>query len=176
MTIPPRRPGPSTRPPPAVVGTSQRPSNLKDALTEARAVAGAGLRPSTAPSAFPAAGKRTILLVDDEPTSRARLRAALEEYYEVYEATDGLEAAELAAKIPPPALIVCDVVMPRVDGFTFAKILRANPLMRRVPIMFLSSRNTTQDVTQALALGACQYVIKTTPLTEIVAKVRKIAL
>ena len=180
MTIPPKRPGPSNRPPPPSVGTSQRPSSLKDALTEARAIAGGGLhRPSTAPGSMPSSakvGKKTILLVDDDASMRARLRAGLEPYYEVLEAKDGMEAAELAAKIQPPAMIVCDVVMPRVDGFTLAKIMRGNPVMKKVPIMFVSSRNSPQDVTQAMVLGACQYVLKSTPISDIVAKIRKIVL
>jgi DNA-binding response OmpR family regulator len=64
--------------------------------------------------------------------------------------------------------------MPRVDGFTLAKILRGNPVMKKVPIMFYSSRGSPQDVTQALVLGACQYVVKTTPVSELVSKIRKI--
>lgn len=179
MTIP-KRPSHSTRPPPPTVGTSQRPSNIKDALTEARAVAGGGLgRPVTASSGLARAGlqgKKTVLVVDDDASMRSRVRTALEEFYDVLEAKDGMEAAELMASIQPPALIVCDVVMPRVDGFTLAKILRANPVTKRVPIMFLSSRNSPQDVTQALVLGASQYVLKSVPMGEIVAKVRKIAM
>jgi CheY-like chemotaxis protein len=179
MTTPPKPPGPSNRPPPPSVSTSQRPpSNIKDALTEARAVAGGGLgRPSTSPgsmSPMSRPGKKTILIVDDDASMRSRLRAGLEGYYEVLEAKDGMEAVELAGKIQPPAMIVCDVVMPRVDGFTLAKILRGNPVMKKVPIMFVSSRNSPQDVTQALVLGACQYVLKSTPIGEIVAKIRKI--
>lgn len=180
MSNTPKRP--STRPAPApsdgVSRTSQRPGNLKDALTEARAITGAGIaRPSTVPGSFAPGsrpGKKTILIVDDDAMMRQRLRVALEPFYEVIEAKDGMEAAELAAKIQPPAMIVCDVVMPRVDGFTLAKILRSNPIMKRVPIMFVSSRNSPQDVTQALVLGACQYVQKSTPVGDIVAKIRKI--
>jgi CheY-like chemotaxis protein len=178
MTIPPKRPSHSTRPPPPTVGTSQRPANVKDALTEAQAFAGGGLRrPSTAPGSMAPtghSGKKTILVVDDDASMRSRLRVALEEFYLVVEAKDGMEAAELVARIPPPSMIVCDIVMPRVDGFTLAKILRGNPVMKRVPIMFVSSRNSPQDVTQALVLGACQYMPKTTPMGEIVAKIRKI--
>lgn len=181
MTIPPKRPGSSVRPPPPTIGNSQRPSSLKDALTEARAISGGGglQRPSSAPGSMaPGArvGKKTILLVDDDASMRARLRAGLEPFYDVIEAKDGMEAAELAAKIQPPSMIVTDIVMPRVDGFTLAKILRANPIMKRVPIMFVSSRNSPQDVTQALVLGACQYVLKSTPIGDIVAKIRKIVL
>jgi CheY-like chemotaxis protein len=119
-------------------------------------------------------GKKSILIVDDDVAMRAKLKAALEIYYEVIEAKDGMEAVELSSKIAKPAMIVSDVVMPRVDGFTLAKIMRGNPVMKTVPIMFVSSRNSPQDVTQALVLGACQYVLKTTPVSEIVSKIRKI--
>jgi CheY-like chemotaxis protein len=161
-----------------VVGNTQRPASLKDALAEARAVTGGGMggRVGSAGPGPSVATRKTILVVDDDASMRARLRTALEPFYDVLEAKDGLEATELAAKIQPPAMIVCDVVMPRLDGFGFAKIMRSNPIMRRVPIMFVSSRNSPQDVTQALALGACQYVVKTTPTADIVAKIRKIVL
>lgn len=180
MTTPPKRPDPTNRPPPPSIGGSQRPpGNVKDALTEARAISGgAGLnRPSTVPGSIsPNAirAKKTVMIVDDDASMRARLRAGLESFYEIIEAKDGMEAAEMAGSIQPPAMIVCDVVMPRVDGFTLAKILRGNPVMKKVPIMFVSSRNSPQDVRQALMLGACQYVLKSTPIGEIVAKIRKI--
>ena len=178
MTIPPKPPGPSNRPPPPSIGNSQRPGNLKDALAEARAVsggAGGGLqRPSSAPASMRAPTRKTILLVDDDSVMRTRLKAALEPYYDVVEAKDGMEAVDLAGKMAAPAMIVCDVVMPRVDGFTLAKIMKGNPVMKRVPIMFVSSRNSPQDVTQALVLGACQYVLKSVPVGDIVAKIRKI--
>lgn len=170
---------PSTRPPPPVVSTTNRPpANVKDALTEARAVSGAGnMRPSAAPGSMrPGGGKKTIVIVDDDASMRAALRAGLEEFYDIVEAKDGQEAVELAGKIPMPSMFVSDVVMPRMDGFTMAKILKANPILKRVPIMFLSSRNSPQDVTQALVLGARQYVLKSVPISEIVAKIRKIVL
>jgi CheY-like chemotaxis protein len=179
MTTPPKPPAPTNRPPAPSIGNSQRPANIKDALTEARAISGgAGLRrPSTAPGSMSPAGvraRKTVMIVDDDAAMRSRLRAGLEAFYDVIEAKDGMEAAEMAGSIQPPSMIVCDVVMPRVDGFTLAKILRANPVMKKVPIMFVSSRNSPQDVTQALMLGACQYVLKSTPIGDIVAKIRKI--
>ena len=172
-SIPGAIPGriPSVRPP-----SLRPPSNVRDALTEAQAISGGGLsrQPSRPVSQMPP-GRKTVVLVDDDPLMRQRLRASLEPYYDVQEAKDGMEAVELASKMGmPPAMFVSDVVMPRVDGFTMAKILRSNPIFKKVPIMFVSSRNSTQDVTQALVLGACQYVVKTTPVGEIVAKIRKI--
>jgi PleD family two-component response regulator len=176
MTFKPK--SPSMRPPSPTVGTTQRPPlNIKDALSEARAVSGVGMtRPPTAPSSLRPTGRKTIMIVDDDASMRARLRAGIEAYYDVVEAKDGMEAVDLAGKIPPLAMIVCDVVMPRVDGFTLARIMKGHPVMKRVPIMFVSSRDTPQDVTQAMVLGACQYLLKTVPIGEIVAKIRKIVL
>ena len=177
MTFNPKGPSNRPPPPPVVSATNRPPANLKDALAEARAVSGAGIaRSSTAPATMRPAGKKTILIVDDDASMRARLKEALEVFYDVIEAKDGMEAVELVAKIAPPAMIVCDVIMPRVDGFTLAKILKSNPLMKRVPIMFVSSRNSPQEVTQAMVLGACQYVLKSVPISDIVAKIRKIVL
>jgi CheY-like chemotaxis protein len=160
---------------PGVPGTpSQRPSNVRDALTEAHAVAGGAFGKVSAPAPRSSPGRKTVMLVDDDPSMRARLRAALEPFYDVIEAKDGMEAVEMSAGIQPPAMIVSDVMMPRVDGFTLAKILRGNPVTKRVPIMFVSARHSPQDVTQALVLGACHYFPKTTPIGDIVAKIRKI--
>ena len=174
---PPVAGSPSQRPLGPVVGSQRPPANLKDARTEARAATGAAatMRSSVAPSIRPA-GRKVIVLVDDDAAMRAQLKAALEPFYDVLEAKDGVEAVELVGKIPPPAMFVCDIVMPRLDGFTLAKILKSNPLTQRVPIMFVSSRNSTSDVTQALVLGAVQYVPKSVPLSDIVAKIRKIVL
>ena len=179
MNNPPKRPGASVRPPPPTVSGSQRPPvNVKDALNEARAIAGGSLgRTTNAPGSMSASAvkaRKVVMLVDPDASMRARMRASLEPYYDVIEAKDGMEAVEMAATIQPPAMIVSENVMPRVDGFTLAKVLRQNPIMKKVPIMFVSARNSPQDVTQALVLGACQYVLKTTPVGDIVAKIRKI--
>jgi CheY-like chemotaxis protein len=179
MNKPPPRPGASNRPPPPTVTSTQRPpANVKDALSEARAIAGGSLgRTTNAPGSMSASAvkaRKVVLLVDPDAAMRARMRAALEPYYDVIEAKDGMEAVEMAASMQPPAMIVSENVMPRVDGFTLAKVLRQNPIMKKVPIMFVSAKNTPQDVTQALMVGACQYVLKTTPVGDIVAKIRKI--
>jgi PleD family two-component response regulator len=151
-----------------------RPATLRDALTEARAVAGAGIQRSSIPPALGATLRRTVLIVDDDAMSRAKLRAALEPYLDVVEAKDGMEAVELAGKGPTPAMIVANVAMPRVDGFTLAKIMKGNEKMRKVPIMLVAGRNNREEVTQALVVGACHYFPKTTPVSEILAKIRKI--
>jgi CheY-like chemotaxis protein len=150
-----------------------RPSTIRDASAEAHALGGAAIaRPST----LAAAGKKTVLLVDPDPALRARIRAMLASQYEVVEAKDGMEAVEMTSTMQPPALIVSDTNMPRLDGFTFAKILRNNPVMKRVPIMFVSAQHSPQHVTQALVIGVSQYLPKSTPIAQVVEKIRKIAM
>lgn len=148
------------------------PSNIKDARTEAYAIAGGGLGRSAAPS--PVVGKKTILIVDADATVRAGLKLQLQPFYNVAEAKDGMEAADVLPTLQNLGLVICEVIMPRVDGFTLAKILRANPNTKRVPIMFMSARNDPKDVTQALVLGVAHYFKKPTPTASIVEKIRKV--
>ena len=104
-----------------------------------------------------------------------RLRtAARGVQYEIVEAKDGMEAVELAGTIASPGMVVSDTTMPRVDGFTLAKILRQNPIMKKVPIMFVSAQHSPQHVTQALVIGVSQYLPKSTPVPQIIEKIRKI--
>ena len=179
MSSQPKRPSlpptPMNRPSahPTGIPGSARPSNVRDANTEAHALGGGAIaRPSAAAQSM---GRKTVMLVDPDPTLRARLRALLEEHYDVVEASDGMEAVELTSKIQPPSMIVSDTAMPRLDGFTFAKILRSNPVMKRVPIMFVSAQHSPQHVTQALVIGVSQYLPKSTPVSQIAEKIRKIA-
>jgi len=164
-------PGRSVRPsgPPGQV----RPSTIRDATTEAHALGGGAV---ARPAMVAKAGRKTVLLVDPDPALRARLRALLEASYDVVEAKDGMEAVEITSGMQPPALIVSDTAMPRLDGFTFAKILRNNPVMKRVPIMFVSAQHSPQHVTQALVIGVSQYLPKSTPIAQVVEKIRKIAM
>lgn len=155
-------PGPITKPP----------SNIKDATTEAHAVAGGALGRSVAPA--PLAGKKTVLIVDGDAAIRSSLRQQLEMFYVVVEAKDGMEAVEMMPTLQNLGLVLSEVFMPRVDGFTLAKVLRGNPNLKRVPIMFMSARNDPKDVTQALVLGVAHYFKKPTPASAIVEKIRKV--
>ena len=191
MSFQPKRPSspsnPAVRPPATTTGApsvrpatttgvpSVRPSTIRDANAEAHALGGGAIaRPSAGVARV--LGRKTIMLVDADAGLRARLRALLEAHYDVIEAKDGMEAVEMTSTIQPPAMIVADTAMPRVDGFTMAKILRNNPVMKRVPIMFVSAQHSPQHVTQALVIGVSQYLPKSTPVAQIAEKIRKIVL
>lgn len=149
-----------------------RPHNVRDAITEAHALGGGAVARTSAL----ASSKKVILIVHPDADLRTKLRAALESTYEIIEAKDGMEVVDMTSSIAAPAMIVSETTMPRVDGFTLAKILRNNPVMKKVPIMFVSAQHSPQHVTQALVIGVSQYLPKSTPVAQIAEKIRKIVL
>ncbi|MBB1243274.1 response regulator transcription factor [Streptomyces durbertensis] len=113
----------------------------------------------------------SVLIVDDEPAVRDALRRGLGfEGYEVDVAVDGVDALARVAAGPEPELIVLDVQMPRTDGLTVARRLRAEG--RRVPILMLTARDTVGDRVTGLDAGADDYLVKPFELDELLARVR----
>jgi DNA-binding response OmpR family regulator len=122
------------------------------------------------PVAMPSPIAPVVLVVDDDSDIRAMLVRALGSTYTVYEARDGLEARELLDRIPPPDAIVSDVMMPKLDGFGFAKLLRKDAALQRIPILFLTARGSPTDVVGGINAGARHYVTKPFKLTEVLSK------
>jgi DNA-binding response OmpR family regulator len=113
----------------------------------------------------------TILLVEDEPTLSETLRYNLErEGYSVLTAADGVKGIELARREQPDMLIL-DVMLPRLDGFSVCRILRQES---DVPILMLTARQDEVDRIAGLELGADDYVSKPFSLGELLARVRAI--
>lgn len=111
-----------------------------------------------------------ILIVDDEPAVREALRRSLAfEGYGTEVAVDGLDALA-RAEAYGPELIVLDVQMPRMDGLTAARRLRAAG--SRVPILMLTARDTVGDRVTGLDAGADDYLVKPFELDELFARIR----
>jgi DNA-binding response OmpR family regulator len=123
------------------------------------------------PSASPSNSARVVVVVDDDSDIRAMLVRALGMTYTVYEARDGLEARELLELLPAPDAIVCDIMMPRMDGLELAKSLRKDATLARVPILFLTARGSPLDVISGINAGARHYVTKPFKIAEVLAKV-----
>ena len=87
-------------------------------------------------------------------------------------ATDGLDALE-KAKSSPPDVIVTDLMMPRMDGLTLARQLKADPSLAKVPVVILTARTNPRDVIAGINAGARFYVTKPFKTEELVSKVRK---
>ncbi|MBD0862803.1 response regulator transcription factor [Gordonia sp. zg691] len=114
----------------------------------------------------------TILVVDDEQSIRNLLRMALRmSGFQVIEASDGRTALGLAARAAPD-LLVLDVRLPDLDGFSLAKALRAGG--NDVPILFLTARGTQQDRIEGLESGGDDFVVKPFSIAEVVLRIRAI--
>ena len=101
-----------------------------------------------------------VLLVDDERAIRTICRVNLEgDGLAVTEAADGGEALERIAQ-ERPSLVLLDVMMPSVDGWSVAEQLAADDTTRDIPVVFLSARAAHEDRLRAQELGALGYVVK----------------
>ena len=115
--------------------------------------------------------KQKILVVDDERPIAEILKYNLEkEGYSVILAYDGEEALRLAQE-EEPALIILDIMMPKKDGFTVCREIRAH---KDIPIIMLTARETELDKVLGLELGADDYVTKPFSARELTARVKAI--
>jgi two-component system OmpR family response regulator len=118
------------------------------------------------------ATKQRVLVVDDEPSIVDAVATALRyEGFEVREAVTG-RAALAAAQEDPPDLVVLDVMLPDLDGLEVTRRLRADGI--RVPILFLTARDSVEDKVAGLTVGGDDYVTKPFSLAEIVARAHAI--
>ncbi|MBT2410954.1 response regulator transcription factor [Streptomyces sp. ISL-12] len=121
----------------------------------------------------PADGDRDtqrILIVDDEPAVREALQRSLAfEGYDTEVAVDGADALQKAAAYRPDLLIL-DIQMPRMDGLTAARRIRATG--DTTPILMLTARDTVGDRVTGLDAGADDYLVKPFELDELFARVR----
>ncbi len=108
----------------------------------------------------PAGARRRVLVVDDAMTVRELQRSILERAgYQVVTANDGLDAlARLAEQ--PVDLVLTDVEMPRMDGFSLTEAIRRRPQRANVPVLMLTSRASEDDRQRGLAAGADGYIVK----------------
>ncbi|MFG1710134.1 response regulator transcription factor [Nonomuraea sp. M3C6] len=111
-----------------------------------------------------------LLVVDDEPALREALQSSLEfEGYRVVTANDGQAAlAELAGE--PFDAVLLDVMMPRLDGLTACRRLRASG--NHIPVLMLTARDAVGDRVSGLDAGADDYLVKPFELDELLARVR----
>jgi len=103
---------------------------------------------------------KQILIVDDDPLIIRMLRSNLEkEGYGVKVANHGLEALE-EVKVRKPNLIILDIMMPLLDGFKTARILKFDKRFRDIPIIVLTSRATEGERKIGEQVGADEYLFK----------------
>jgi len=114
---------------------------------------------------------KRVLIVDDEPRYLRLLEANLRtEGYEVATAQDGVQAVDIFSS-QPIDLILLDIMMPRMDGFSTCQRIRE---YSNVPIIMLTAKGEEQDRVRGLDLGADDYLVKPFSATELLARVRAV--
>ena len=113
----------------------------------------------------------TILLVDDTKYNIDILVDALRNDYKLSVALDGLRAIEFVKKNPPD-LILLDIMMPIMDGFETCQNLKADPVTREIPIIFISAMDEPENITKGFETGAVDYVTKPFNMAEVKARVK----
>ncbi|BDB26147.1 response regulator [Cupriavidus sp. P-10] len=118
-----------------------------------------------------AAAPATVLVVDDNDDLRDYMRRLLNAAgHRVEVAPDGVAALEVARR-QSPALIVSDVMMPRLDGFGLVQAVRADPALRDTPVLLLSARAGEEARVSGLGSGADDYLVKPFSARELLARV-----
>ena len=101
-----------------------------------------------------------ILIAEDERDIRDLVAFTLRfAGYEVFAATNGEEAVEMAPNISPD-LILMDVRMPRMTGYEACRLMKLNPDLKDIPIVFLSAKGQETEIQQGLDAGAEEYLLK----------------
>jgi DNA-binding NarL/FixJ family response regulator len=113
----------------------------------------------------------TLLLIDDDPNLVLLVKDYLElQGYAVITAKNGRDALKILEK-DLPNLIICDVMMPEMDGYAFVKKVRENPQTSWLPVLFLSAKGQIQDRVAGLSKGADVYMVKPFEPAELVAQI-----
>lgn len=119
-----------------------------------------------------ATAEAQLVVVDDEPNIRELLITSLRfAGFEVHGAADGASALQLITDLQPD-LVVLDVMLPDIDGFTVTRRLREKG--QHTPVLFLTARDGTQDKINGLTVGGDDYVTKPFSLEEVVARIRAV--
>jgi len=111
-----------------------------------------------------------IILADDNADMREYVKRLLSQSYEVEGVSDG-HAALKAARERLPDLMISDIMMPNMDGFELLRELRADPVLKTVPLILLSARAGEESKVEGLQAGADDYLIKPFSTRELLARV-----
>ncbi|MDD2542051.1 MAG: response regulator, partial [Desulfuromonadaceae bacterium] len=116
----------------------------------------------------------SVLIIDDSVTVRERIIRTLESFNlfsRYYEAEDGLEGFKKLLSSPVD-IILCDLEMPRIDGFKFLSMLKARPDLQDVPVIILTGMDDRERKIKGLEQGASDYITKPFDPEELVARVK----
>lgn len=105
--------------------------------------------------------KLRVLMVEDEEDTASLLKFLLERAsYQVVHAKDGRQAQELITTIPPPDIVLLDVMLPFLSGLQVLILIRKREGWKKVPVVMLTADGSEHDIKRALESGANDYMIK----------------
>tara|TARA_R110000868_G_scaffold37111_6_gene131427 strand:- start:2210 stop:6379 length:4170 start_codon:yes stop_codon:yes gene_type:complete len=108
----------------------------------------------------------TLLIIDDNEDIRNYLSGHLSRRYRILTAENGVEGLELA-KRELPDIVICDVMMPKMDGFTFCKELKSSEETSFIPVILLTAKALQTDRLEGLGMGADDYLVKPFDIEEV---------
>ena len=117
--------------------------------------------------------ERKVLVVDDEENIIQILEFSIEaEGYEVITALNGEEAIKKARK-EQPNLIILDIMMPKVDGYEVCRVLKGNPLTKKIPVILLTAKGREIDKRLGFEVGASDYIVKPFSPSKLIDKINE---
>jgi len=145
-----------------------------DAVAEAPMVVKTAKASAAAAAAAAAAGAPLVMIVDDSLTVRKIAgRLLMREGFDVITAKDGLDALQLMGQRTPDAILL-DIEMPRMDGFEFAKTIKADANFAHIPIIMITSRTAEKHRARARELGVDVYLGKPYQEEELLRSLREL--
>ncbi|MFK7953387.1 MAG: PleD family two-component system response regulator, partial [Ekhidna sp.] len=104
--------------------------------------------------------KRNILIIEDQAEVRENIAELLDlSNYDVKTASDGKEGVKIALSTPPD-LVLCDIMMPEMDGYEVLYLLSKNPKTASLPFIFLTAKAEKSDFRKGMNMGADDYITK----------------
>jgi DNA-binding response OmpR family regulator len=117
---------------------------------------------------------KKVVLADDEEHLGSLIKFKLERSgFAVVWTTDGAQALK-AVKAERPDLVILDVMMPLMSGFEVLERMKADPVLKAIPVMMLTAQGQEGDVQRGLALGAVDYLTKPFRPAELLARIQRL--
>jgi diguanylate cyclase (GGDEF)-like protein len=113
-----------------------------------------------------------LLIVDDEPSNIEILAAMLEDQYELRFAVSGQDALAAMKDLPRPDLILLDVLLPDMNGYTICERIKEEPVTADIPIIFVTSLGDPEQEEKGFAVGGADYIVKPCRALSIKARIR----
>lgn len=114
-----------------------------------------------------------ILVLEDDPSVQTLLQKQLVAHgFKVSIATDGLDGLMKLESLKPD-LLICDVMMPNLDGIEFVKAIKANSVTQKIPVIFLTAKTDPRSMIEGINVGARFYVTKPFQIDDLLSKIQR---